>query len=141
MPVSMLIRTRKRKLQIRANVDTKTRQSRVKNANSKARGRNPRKHTKSKSIDANVGSRVDIGPSAAVSAMSDGQDARDAVEFFFRAIGDASYDNAIIKCTKCISASKQEVIFALTVSSDVCNSMGSMHGGNHYLNHQRNGCA
>lgn len=61
--------------------------------------------------------------------MASKEDSRQVVNDFFRAVGDAGYDHSIIKTTECVSANKKETVFALTVTIDLCNSLGSMHGG------------
>ena len=57
------------------------------------------------------------------------QDGIKAIERFFKAVGDASYDHSILKNSKCLSAEKAQTVFELIVTDELCNSLGSMHGG------------
>lgn len=63
--------------------------------------------------------------------MTDGSatDAKEAIAQFFRAVGTSGYDHSIMKSTEVLSASKEETIFSLTVTLELCNSLGNIHGG------------
>lgn len=59
----------------------------------------------------------------------------ETVNGFLEAVGTAGYDLQIIQCSRCISANKEETVFELTLPLELCNSLGSMHGGQCPLRH------
>ena len=53
----------------------------------------------------------------------------ESVETFLNAIGPGTWDAHLLANSRCTLATKESVLFELTVVPEICNGLGTMHGG------------